>query len=226
VAAQAANVRRLIETQAFLKVVAPFAGTITSRTIERGDLVSETKTVELYTLAAIDPVRVFVDVPQTVVANVNPGSEATITVREYPGRKFIGKVTRSAGALDPDLHTMTTEIQVPNADAALKPGMYCQATLSFPVPHRVVEVPATALYSDSQGLRVAVVDGQQKLHYVPITIERDTGANLQISTGLTGDERVVKIAVPGLPEGEPLEVAPPKAAAPAAAPAGSAAPAK
>src|SRR5262249_48916685 len=119
VVAQQANVRRLIETKAFARVVAPFAGTITPRNIERGDLVSETKRTELYTIAAIDPVRVFVDVPQTVVANVHPGAEATIVVREYPGRKFTGKVTRSAGALDPDLHTMTTEVQVPNPDGIL-----------------------------------------------------------------------------------------------------------
>jgi RND family efflux transporter MFP subunit len=216
VVAQQANVRRLIETQAFARVVAPFAGTITTRNIERGDLVSETKTTELYTIAAIDPVRVFVDVPQTVVANVHPGAEATIMVREYPGRRFTGKVTRSAGALDPDLHTMTTEVQVPNPDGTLLPGMYAQASLTFPVPHRVVEVPATALYSDAQGLRVAVVDAQQKLHFAPITIERDTGATLQIATGLTGDERVVKIAVPGLAEGDPLEVSAARSAQPAA----------
>jgi len=216
VVAQQANVRRLVETQGFLRVIAPFAGTITTRNIERGDLVSETKTTELYTIAAIDPVRVFVDVPQTVVANVHPGGEATIVVREYPGRKFVGKVTRSAGALDPDLHTMTTEIQVPNPDGALMPGMYAQASLAFPVPHRVVEVPATALYSDSQGLRVAVVDAQQKLHFVAITIERDTGATLQVATGLSGDERVVKIAVPGLVEGEALEITAPRGSAPAA----------
>jgi len=216
VVAQQANVRRLIETQAFARVVAPFAGTITTRNIERGDLVSATKTTELYTVAAIDPVRVFVDVPQTVVANVHAGAEATIVVREYPGRKFAGKVTRSAGALYPELHTMTTEVQVPNPDGTLLPGMYAQASLTFPVPHRVVEIPATALYSDSQGLRVAVVDAQQKLHFAQIAIERDTGATLQIATGLTGDERVVKIAVPGLVEGDLLEVAGPPSAQPAA----------
>jgi RND family efflux transporter MFP subunit len=224
VAAQQANVRRLADTQAFSKVFAPFAGTITTRNIERGDLVSETKTTELYTLAALDPVRVYIDVPQNVASNVRTGAEATLGVREFPGRKFTGKVTRSAGALDPDLHTMTTEVQVPNPDGALMPGMYVQATLTFPVPHRVVEIPATALYSDAQGLRVAVVDAQQKLHFAPITIERDTGATLQVATGLTGDERLVKIAVPGLAEGDPLEVAAPRAGAGAAQ--GSAAAAK
>jgi RND family efflux transporter MFP subunit len=211
VAAQHANVRRLAETQAFSRIVAPFAGTITTRNIERGDLVTEDKTTELYTIAATDPVRVFVEVPQTVAASVQAGAEATLKVREHPDRTFTGKVTRAAGALDPDLHTMTTEVQVPNPDGALMPGMYVQVVLTFSVPHRVVEVPATALYSDSQGLRVGVVDANGKLHFAPITIERDTGATLQIATGLTGDERVVKIAVPGLVEGDPLEVSGPRA---------------
>ena len=219
VAAQQANVRRLIETQGFSRVVAPFAGTITTRNIERGDLVSEGKATELYTLVAIDPVRVLVDVPQTVAPSVRAGSEATLAVREFPGRAFTGKVTRSAGALDPGLHTMATEIQVPNPDGALLPGMYVQAQLNFPVPHSAVEIPATALYSDAQGLRVAIVDAQHKLHFVPITIERDTGATLQVATGLTGNERVVKIAVPGLAEGDPLEVSEPRPAAAGSAPA-------
>lgn len=206
VAAQQANVRRLVETQAFARLVAPFAGTITTRTVERGDLVTEGTSTALYTLVATDPVRVFIEVPQTVAPSVRTGVEAVIAVREFPGRKFPGKVTRAAGALDPDLHTMATEIQVPNPEGTLLPGMYVQAELTLPVPHRVVEIPATALYSDAQGLRVAVVDGQQKAHFAPITIERDTGATLQVATGLGGDERVVKIAVPGLAEGDALEI--------------------
>ena len=206
VAAQQANVRRLIETQGFSRVVAPFAGTISSRTVERGDLVTEGKTTELYTLVATDPIRVFIEVPQTAVPAVRSGIEANLMVREFGGRKFTGKVTRSAGALDPDLHTMTTEVQVANPDGKLLPGMYGTVELTLPVPHRVVEIPATALYNDAQGLRVAVVDAQQKLRFAKITIERDTGATLQIATGLSGDERVVKIAVPGLSEGDPLEI--------------------
>lgn len=225
VAAQQANVRRLVETQAFARVVAPFAGTISTRTVERGDLVTEGTGTALYTLVATDPVRVFVEVPQTVAPGVRTGVEATVTCREYPGHKFPGKVTRAAGALDPDLHTMTTEIQVPNPDGTLLPGMYVQAELTLPVPHRVVEIPATALYSDAQGLRVVLVDAQQKAHFAPITIERDTGATLQVATGLGGAERVVKIAVPGLAEGDPLEVIEAASAAPVSGAAGSGAPA-
>ena len=144
-------------------------------------------------------------------------------MREYGDRTFTGKVTRSSGALDPELHIMQTEIQVPNSDGALIPGMYVQAALSLPVPHRVLEIPATALYTDAQGVRIATVDAQNRVHYVPITIERDTGATLWVATGVTGDERIVKIAVPSLAEGDLVDVA--VAKAPATATAGSAAPA-
>ena len=99
----------------------------------------------MFTIAATDPIRIFVDIPQTVAPSVRDGTEAKVTVREYPGRIFVGKVTRSAGALDPDLHLMTAEIQVPNADAALLPGMYVNTSILLSVPHQVTEIPATAL---------------------------------------------------------------------------------
>jgi membrane fusion protein, multidrug efflux system len=206
VIAQEANVRRLQELQAYSRVTAPFAGTITARTIDRGTLVGEGGATPMFTLVATDPVRVFIDVPQSVAPSVKVGTDATITVREYAGRAFTGKVTRAAGALDPDLHVMSTEIQVPNADSALLPGMYVQVALTLAVPHRVLEIPSTALYSDAQGLRVATVDAQQRIKLVPITIERDTGSTLWIATGLTGDERILKIAVPSLLDGDPVEI--------------------
>ncbi len=214
VVAQEANVRRLLELQGFAKVTAPFAGTITQRTIDRGTLVGDGGATPMFTVVATDPVRIFVDVPQSVAPSVRIGTDATVSVREYPGRAFEGKVTRSSGALDPELHVMTTEVQVPNTDGALLPGMYVQVAINLPVPHRVLEIPATALYSDAQGLRVASVDAQNHVKFVPITIERDTGATLWIATGLTGDERVLKIAVPSLVEGDSVEVtqaAPPSA---------------
>jgi RND family efflux transporter MFP subunit len=207
VAAQQANVRRLVDLQNFAKVTAPFAGTITTRSIDRGSLLTDTGTTPMYTLVATDPIRVFIDVPQSVAASMKVGTDAQVTVRELPNRKFSGKIARSAGSLDPDLHTMSTEIDVPNPDSALLPGMYVEAALTLPVPHKVVEIPATALYSDSQGVRVAVVDAQSKAHFVPITIERDTGATLWVATGLTGDEKLVKVAVPSLLDGDPVEVA-------------------
>lgn len=207
VAAQEANLRRLLDTKGFANVTAPFAGTITTRSIDRGSLVSDNGTTPMYTLVATDPVRIFIDVPQSVAPSIRVGADAKLAVREYGGREFIGKVTRASGALDPEMHIMQTEIQVPNADGALIPGMYVQAALTLPVPHHVLEIPATALYNDAQGLRVALADAQNRVHYVTITIERDTGATLWVATGLTGDERILKIAVPSLAEGDLVDVA-------------------
>lgn len=225
VAAAEANVRRLSDLQNFSKVTAPFAGTITSRTIDRGALLTDTGTTPMFTLVAIDPIRVFIDVPQTVAPSIRYGTPATVTVREFPGRNFVGTITRSAGALDPDLHTMSTEVDVPNPDNTLLPGMYVQARLTLPVPHKVIEIPATALYSDAQGIRVSILDAQNKVRFVPITIERDTGATLWVATGLTGDEKLIKVAVASFVEGDPVEVnkvPPPPPAAGSAGSAGSA----
>jgi RND family efflux transporter MFP subunit len=216
VVAQEANVQRLVQLTAFSKVYAPFAGTITARTIDRGTLVSDTGTTPMFTIAATDPIRIFVDIPQTVAPSVRDGTEAKVTVREYPGRTFVGKVTRSAGALDPDLHLMTAEIQVPNADGALLPGMYVTTSILLPVPHQVTEIPATALYSDAQGIRVAIVDVHNKIHFSPITIERDTGSTLWVATGVTSKDRVVKIAVPTLVEGDIVDAVDVVVAKPAA----------
>jgi membrane fusion protein, multidrug efflux system len=218
VGAMEANVRRLADLQSFQKVMAPFAGTITSRTIDRGALIQDTGTTPMFTLVAIDPIRVFLDVPQSVAASMVNGTDVIVTVRELANHPFPGKVARSAGALDPDLHTMSTEVDVPNPEAKLLPGMYVSAAMTLPVPHKVVEIPATALYSDASGLRVAVIDRANRVKFVPITIERDTGSSLWVATGLTGDERIVKIAVPTLVDGdviEPNKVEPPKTEAPA-----------
>jgi membrane fusion protein (multidrug efflux system) len=208
VAAAESSVQRMVEAVAFSHVTAPFAGTITSRNIERGMLVSESPCTELYTLAAIDPVRILIDTPQPEATNLASGTEAEIAVRNYPGRTFPGKVTRSAGALDPELHTMTTEVRVANSDGALMPGMYVQVILKVK-SHRALEIPATAAYNDARGLRVATLDASGRVHFVTIAIERDTGSTLQIATGLTGDERIVKIARPGIHEGDVLELSEP-----------------
>jgi RND family efflux transporter MFP subunit len=174
--------------------------------VERGALVGPA--VPLFRLAATDPVRVVVHLPQEVAPTIEPGLAARIVVREYGARRFAGQVSRSAGELDPTERTMVTEIRVPNPDGALLPGMYVQAELTLPVPHRVLEVPATAVFTDAQGVRVAVVDAASKLHFVAIAIERDTGGAIQVAGGLTGSERIVRVAQASLAEGQEVEVVP------------------
>jgi len=203
---QQANMRRLTQLKSFAKVTAPFAGTITSRTIDRGALVSAGNGTPLFKIAATDPVRVFIQVPQDVATGVKTGTVANVTIREYGGRVFAGTIARSAGALDTATRTMTVEVRVPNPKNELLSGMYAEVALTLPSAHRVYELPATALINDAKGLRVAIVDDDNKLRLVPVTVERDTGPTVQISAGLTGAERVVKLSSADLVDGKVVEV--------------------
>jgi RND family efflux transporter MFP subunit len=199
IAAQQANIRRLVQLKSFARVIAPFGGTVTQRTIEIGSLVSAGNGQPMYKIAAMDPARVFVQVPQDVAPGVRAGVVASVDVREYPGRVFTGTVSRAAGELDPSTRTMNTEIRVPNADGLLIAGMYAQAAFTLPSPHRVFEIPATAVSSDSHDA--------SEIKLVPIVIERDTGAVVEVASGLTGTERVVKLASAQFVDGKRVEVA-------------------
>jgi membrane fusion protein (multidrug efflux system) len=206
IAAQEANMRRLSQLKSFSHVVSPFGGTVTQRWVEIGALVTAGNGQPLYKVAAMDPARVFTQVPQDVAASVHADLAAKVTVREYPGRTFDGKVARAAGELDAVTRTMNTEVRVANADGALIAGMYAEVALTLPSPHRVFVLPATALATDSHGQRVAVVDAESKIHLVPVVVERDTGPTIEIASGLTGTEQVVKLASADLTEGKLVDV--------------------
>jgi RND family efflux transporter MFP subunit len=204
--AQQANVRRLTQMKSWGHITAPFGGRVNARMIERGALVSPT--TPLYKISAIDPVRVFVQVPQDVAPSVRADVPAQVTVREYAGRIFEGRVARSSGSLDPATRTMNTEVRVPNPKGELLGGMYAQVALTLPSPHRVFEVPATAVMNDSKGLRIAVITPESKVKLVTVVVERDTGSTIEIATGITETDRIVKLASADLAEGRTVEVAP------------------
>ncbi len=206
IAAQEANIRRLSQLKSFSRVTAPFGGTITQRWVENGALVTAGNGQPLYKIAAMDPARVFIQVPQDVAPSVRAGVDAKVNVREYPGRPFEGKISRAAGELDHSTRTMNTEIRVPNPDGALIAGMYADVALTLPAPHRVFELPATALIADANGRRVVVVDAGSKIHLVPVVVERDTGPIVEIASGLVGTEQVAKIASAAFTEGKHVEV--------------------
>lgn len=210
-----ANLRQLQQVKSFTRVTAPFSGRIVQRWAERGMLVNAGTSSPLFRVQNTDPVRIFVNVPQDVATGVRTGIGAEVTVREFPGRVFKGEVARVAGALDDATRTMSTEVRVPNENKELLTGMYVQVALTLPAPHRLYEVPATALYNDSNGTRVAVVGAGNVISLRKITIERDTGMTLQIASGLTGDERVVRIANAALSDGSKVElIEPPPPAKP------------
>ncbi len=204
VAAQRADVRRLQQLKAFARLTAPFAGAVVMRSVEQGMLV--TGGSRLFTIAQTDPVRVFVQIPQSLAAGVEPGLPAEVSVREFPGRTFPGRVTRTAGALDPTSRTLNTEVQVPNPKGELLAGMYAQATLTLHSSAGALLVPAGAVLARSEGLRVAVVGKDSKVHMVPITIGRDDGAEVEISSGLSGDEDIVSNPGARIEEGLQVEV--------------------
>ena len=212
IAAQQANIRRYSQLKSFARVTAPFGGTVTQRTIEVGSLVTAGNGQPMYKVAAMDPARVFVQVPQDVAPGVRAGIAAQVTVREYPGLVFAGTVSRAAGELDPTTRTMTTEVRVPNGDAALLAGMYAQVGLTLASPHRVYSVPATAVMSDARGSRVAVVDPASAVHLVPVVIERDTGPTIEIASGIQGSERIAKLWSAQFVDGMVVDVAAPEAA--------------
>ena len=215
IAAQAANVRQLEQLKAFASITAPFAGTITQRNIDRGTLVTpgSASGKPLYMVAIFNPLRVFVKVPQPYASGITDGAAVTVRARQYPGRDFAGKITRSAGALDPATRTLTVEAQVANDKGDLLPGAYAEVTFPVALQHGIAVVPVSAVVVDAQGARVASVDPSSKVHFIPVQIGRDQGQELEIVAGLTGDENVIAAPVANIAEGTLVKVNPPSAAA-------------
>jgi RND family efflux transporter MFP subunit len=211
VESQRANLNRLMQLKSFDRVVAPFAGTITERNVGRGALVTAGNSSPLFRISSADPARVFVQVPQDAAAGINVGAAAKVKVREFPGRDFQGQLARAAGALDAATRTMTVEVRVPNPAGELLAGMYAEVALELKTPHRVFAVPATALLNDAKGLRVAVVGPDTRIKWRQVVIERDTGATIEIATGIDDTDRVVKLASAALEDNQRVEVTnPPK----------------
>jgi RND family efflux transporter MFP subunit len=205
-----ANLQRLLELKAFQRVSAPFAGVITARNVDTGTLISagsSTSNRPLYRLAQIATLRIWVDVPQTFVPSIQPGQAAQVMVQEFPGRTFPGKVVRTANALDEKAHTLRTEVQVDNRDSALLPGMYSQVRFVLARAHPLWRVPAEALVIRPDGVYVAAVRGDATVHYQKLTLGRDYGTEVEVPTGLRGDERVVLNPADDLQEGMAVEAA-------------------
>jgi membrane fusion protein (multidrug efflux system) len=197
------------DMKAFEQIRAPFAGTISARYIDVGSLVASgsARTVQkLFDLTQSDPVRVFVNVPQADVSSVQPGTPAAITVDEFPGQTFAGKVTRDAGAFDRSSRTLLLEIDVPNPDGRLYAGMYAHAKFALKNPTPALLVPDNSILIDSKGARVLVVDSSNKIRIKPVTLGRDFGTKSEILAGLEATDRVVQNPTEALYQGMPVSV--------------------
>ena len=211
-----ANVRRLEELQGFQKIYAPFDGVITARNTDIGALINSgasAPTQELFHLAAINTLRVFVAVPQLYSQAVRPGATASLTLDEFPGKSFSGTIARNSNSIDPASRTLLVEVDVDNRNGTLLPGAYVRVHLKLPQSANSVTVPANTLLFRSEGLRVGVVrNGRAEL--VPVTIGRDYGSSVEVVSGLQPTDRVILNPSDSLISGTTVQVnAPPAQAA-------------
>jgi RND family efflux transporter MFP subunit len=202
------NVRRLEETQRFEKLYAPFDGVITARNTDIGALIdagANSPGKELFDLAATKRLRVYVNVPQANSLAARQGNPAVLTLNEYPGRAFHGKIVRTAEAIDPASRTLLTEVDVDNPTGELLPGAYVMAHFKLGAKLSGVVLPANTLIFRSEGLRVAVVRGG-KAELVPVTMGRDFGNEVEIVSGVSREDEVIENPSDSLTSGAQVRV--------------------
>jgi RND family efflux transporter MFP subunit len=187
------NVDRLTALTQFKKVTAPYDGTIIERRIDIGNLVtagSTTNTTLLYRMSQDDPMRVYVDAPQSVAADMTVGLPATMTVNDLTHKTFTGRIARTSNAIDPRARTLRVEVDVPNPNDLLVPGLYVQVTFELKARGNVV-VPASAMNFRSSGPQVAVVGADDRVTFHDVVIARDDGNVLELSSGVAPGDRIV-----------------------------------
>jgi RND family efflux transporter MFP subunit len=207
--ASMANVRRLEQLQSFEKVYAPFDGIVTARNTDIGRLISagqNTTPQELFHLAAIGKLRVYVSVPEGYSTAIKDGGKATLTLDEYPGRTFEGTITRNSNAIDQATRTLNVEVDVDNPKGELLPGAYVFVHFKVPQNAAALSIPSNTLLFRAEGLRVGVVrDGRVQL--VPVKIGRDAGATVEITSGLTPNDAVILDPSDSLASGQEVQIA-------------------
>lgn len=190
--AQQAAVRQLQAQRSFRQVIAPFNGTVTQRNVDVGTLVTggNATGTQLFKVEQTDTLRAFVDVPQNFVPSIRRGLKAQVLVPEFPTKPFQGIVARDAEALDPQTRTLRTEVRLPNHGQQLRPGTYGQVRFDLPETAPTVLISANALIPSGTEQKVVLVqDG--KIHFQPIVVGRDFGANLEVTQGLKGGEMLI-----------------------------------
>jgi RND family efflux transporter MFP subunit len=217
-AAADANVRRLEELESFKHVYSPFSGVLTKRTVDPGALINAgvngAAGKELFDIAQVDPLRVYVNVPQNYAPSIKTGMDAVVTLQEYPGQKFKGSVVRTAEAIDQATRTLLTEVDVPNKQGQLLPGSYGEVHFRVGINMQKVTLPVNTMLFRQEGAQVAVVDDDGKVQLRPITIGRDYGTTLEILGGVDTKERVIINPSDSLEEGQHVNVAPESAPPP------------
>jgi membrane fusion protein, multidrug efflux system len=207
VEAARANVRRLEELQSFARVTAPFAGTITARKTDVGELIAASGGKELFRLAQTGTLRVYVHVPQTAARGVTPGQMAELTVPEIPGRVFPAKIVRTAGAMDAPSRTLLAELQVDNARGEVLAGSYAQVRFPEAKPEAALTLPSNTLLFRPEGPQVGLVEGEGRVKLRGVTLGRDFGPTIEILEGVNPKDRVIVNPPDSLVDGATVRLA-------------------
>jgi RND family efflux transporter MFP subunit len=204
-----ANVDRLVATKAFARLVAPFDGVVTARDTDVGALISSGGGTgpELFVVSDIRKLRVYVQVPQAYGPSIRPGSGAVLVVPEYPGREFHAQVVATSDAVNATSGTTLVQLMVDNADSKLMPGSFAHVHFSLPVDTAALRVPASSLIFDNAGLRVATVDGDNKVAFKNVSILFDYGKTVEIGSGLEAGDHVIDSPPDGIKSGDPVKIA-------------------
>jgi RND family efflux transporter MFP subunit len=205
-----ANVNRLKQLVDFEKVYAPFDGVVTARNTDIGQLIdsgaSGGQARSLFQIASINRLRVFISVPQIYSQAATPGLKADLTFAEFPGRRFQGNLVRTSRSIDPTARTLNVEVDVDNSKGELLPGAYTEVHLKLKESIPTLTVPVSALLFRQEGLTVAVAKSDNTAELVRVTLGRDFGDFVEITTGLTGQERIISNPPDSVIDGERLNV--------------------
>jgi RND family efflux transporter MFP subunit len=205
-----ANVDRLKQLVSFEKVYAPFDGVVTARNTDIGQLIDSGaaggQARSLFQIAAINKLRVFISVPQIYSQAATPGLKADLTFAEFPGRRFQGNLVRTSRSIDPTARTLNVEVDVDNSKGELLPGAYTEVHLKLKEGIPTMTIPVSALLFRREGLRVVVAKNDNTAELVPVTLGRDFGDFAEITTGLTGQERIISNPPDSIIDGERLNV--------------------
>lgn len=207
------NVKRLEDLQSFTKIYAPFDGVITVRNTDIGQLIDSGSAggpaKELFHVAATRTLRVFINVPQQYSVAAKPGLSADLTLAQFPGRKFRGKLVRTANAIDLASRTLLVEVDVDNTTGELLPGAFTEVHLKIPADIPTFILPVNTLIFRAQGLQVAAVENNNTARLVSIALGRDFGAEVEVVSGLTGQESIIASPPDSIIDGEQVRIAQP-----------------
>jgi RND family efflux transporter MFP subunit len=204
-----ANVDRLSAEEGFKRLIAPFDGIVTARNTDIGALINVGASggVPLFVVSETNKLRVYVNVPQNYVPSVPPGTKATISVPEHPGKTYSGTVEASAQAVNPSTGTTLMQLIVDNSAGAMMPGDYTGIHLQIADGANALTVPSSALIFDADGLSIATLGADNRVLLKPVSISRDLGAVVELASGLLPDDRVIENPPDGIGYGAEVRLA-------------------